>query len=262
MSASYTEKNIRNCLFALGVKKGDCLFVHSGLKGLGKFIPNNDENILEALLNIFLDVLGEKGTIVVPTFNFAFCRGEVFDRKKTPCDGMGAFSEYVRTNKSSCRAGHPFHSVASIGASASAITESMGFSEFSEGSFFDALLHLNCKILFYGVDFVETFVHIAEERAKVPYRYWRTFTGDVIDGEVRDTVIINFYARRIDLKPEPLIDIEKINQYLREKNIITSINMGAGNVSICSANKMVNELIVKFTAEPNFALISGFKHEV
>lgn len=257
MNNTYTEKDIRDCLLALGVKKGDCLFVHSGLKALGKFIPNNDVNSLEALLNVFLDAVGEKGTIVVPTFNFAFCSGEVFDRRKTPCDGMGAFSEYVRTHKNAYRARHPFHSVAAIGASAISISESVGFSEFSEGSFFDALLKLKCKILFYGVSFVETFVHIAEERAKVPYRFWKTFTGDVIDGEARDTVTINFYARRFDLEPEPRVDIEKINQYLREKKIITSTNLGAGSVSICSSNQMVNELIDKFTAEPNFPLIKS-----
>ena len=255
MSNIYTEKDIRNCLLDLGVKKGDCLFVHSGLKALGKFIPNNDANSLESLLNIFLEAVGEKGTIVVPTFNFDFCRGEAFDRKKTPCDGMGAFSEYVRTHKDAYRACHPIHSVAAIGASAIAITESVGFSEFSEGSFFDVLLQLDCKILFYGVSFVESFVHIAEERAKVPYRFWKTFTGDVIDGDKRETVTINFYARRFDLVPEPQVDIEKINQYLRKKIIITCKNLGAGSVSICSSNKMVYELINKFTDEPNFPLI-------
>ena len=255
MKNTYTEKDIRDCLLALGVEKGDCLFVHSGLKALGKFIPNNDVNSLEALLGVFLDVVGERGTIVIPTFNFAFCNGEVFDMRKTPCDGMGAFSEYVRTHKNAHRARHPFHSVAAIGASAITISESVGFSEFSEGSFFDALLQLECKILFYGVSFVETFVHIAEERAKVPYRFWKTFTGDVIYGEARNTITVNFYARKLDLEPEPRVDIEKINQFLREKKIITSSNLGAGSVSICSSNNMVNQLIAKFTAEPQFPLI-------
>lgn len=255
MKIEYTEKDIRDCLFALGVKKGDCLFVHSGLKALGKFIPNNNVSSLEALLNLFLDVVGEKGTVVVPTFNFAFCSGAVYDRKKTPCDGMGAFSEYVRLHKKSLRARHPFHSISAIGGNAIKITDAVGFSEFSEGSFFDVLLQLDSKILFYGVSFVETFLHVAEEKARVPYRFWKTFTGDIIDGELRDTVTINFYARRFDIEPEPRIDIEKINQYLRVKGIISSNNLGAGKVSICNSNQMVNDLIAKFIAEPTFPLM-------
>jgi aminoglycoside 3-N-acetyltransferase len=255
MSNSYTEDDLRQCLEALGVKKGDCLFVHSGLKALGKFTANNKINTLEALLNIFLDIVGEKGTIVVPTFNFAFCSGETFDRSETPSDGMGAFSEYVRKHDQSYRSSHPFHSIAAIGANAFRITESTGFSEFSEGSFFDALLQLKCKVMFYGVSFVETFVHVAEERAKVPYRYWKTFTGDVIDGGLKKTVTINFYARKLDLEPEPQVDIKKINQYLQDNKIIVSENLGDGSVSICNGNIMVSELIKKFIAEPYFPLI-------
>lgn len=257
MNSTYTEKDVRDCLLALGVKKDDCLFIHSGLKSLGKFIPAYDANSLDSLLNVFLDVVGEKGTIVVPTFNFAFCSGEVFDREKTPSVGMGAFSEYVRFHKNAHRTHHPFHSVAAIGGNAIEISESVGFSEFSEGSFFDTLLKLECKVLFYGVSFVETFVHIAEERAKVPYRFWKTFAGDVIDGGKRKTVTINFYARRLDLEPEPRVDVEKINQHLRGKGIIKSINLGSGSVSICDSNQMVNELIEKFSDEPNFPLIKS-----
>ena len=77
MQKTYTEKDIRECLMALGVKRGDCIFIHSALKSLGKFIPNNNLNRLEALLNVFLDLVGEKGTIVVPTFNFSFCNGKI-----------------------------------------------------------------------------------------------------------------------------------------------------------------------------------------
>lgn len=255
MNDTYSEKDIRNCLLALGVEKGDCLFVHSGLRALGKFIPKNEANSLEALLSVLLDAVGERGTIVVPTFNFAFCKGEEFDLSKTPCDGMGAFSEYVRTHKNAFRAQHPFHSVSAIGANAIKISDSVGFSEFSEGSFFDALLQLKCKVLFYGVNFVETFAHIAEERAKVPYRFWKTFTGDVIYGTTKTKATVNFYARKLDLDPEPRVDVEKINQYLRGQKIITSKNLGAGSVSICSSNEMVNHLISKFTDEPLFPLI-------
>lgn len=257
MSDTYTEQEVRECLSALGIKHGDCIFIHSALKSVGRLVPSSGINGLDSLLNILLDVVGEGGTIVVPTFNFAFCRGERFDRNKTPCDGMGVFSEYVRNHTRAYRSNHPFHSVAAIGGNAKAITDSVGFSEFSDGSFFDALLKLDCKILFYGINFVETFVHMAEERAKVPYRSWKTFTGEVVNDGVVESVKVNFYARKFDLEPQPKIDVEKINQYLIERKIITSRNLGLGKVSLCSSRKMVGELIEKFAVEPLFPLVKN-----
>ena len=78
MSNIYSEKDLRTCLRDLGVKKGDCLFVHSALKSLGKFIPDIEQNTLEALFRVLSDEVGENGTIVVPSFNFAFCHGATF----------------------------------------------------------------------------------------------------------------------------------------------------------------------------------------
>jgi len=156
---------------------------------------------------------------VVPSFNFAFCHGATFDIDNTPGEMMGAFSEFVRRHPGSIRTGHPFHSVVSIGKEAKAIADCEGFSEFSDDSFFDKLLKLDCKILFYGIDFVETFVHIAEERTKAPYRFWKTFTGEYVSGEIEKLVTVNFYARRLDAKPVPLVDVNKINVHIMKKTL-------------------------------------------
>jgi aminoglycoside 3-N-acetyltransferase len=256
MNETYSENDLRTCLRKLGVKKGDCLFVHSALKSLGKFSPDTEENTLEALFRVLSDEVGEDGTIVVPSFNFAFCNGATFDIDNTPGDGMGAFSEFVRTRPDAIRTKHPFHSVASIGRNAKAIADCESFSEFSDGSFFDKLLKLDSKILFFGIDFVETFVHIAEERAEVPYRFWKTFTGKCISNEAEETLTFNFYARHFDADPVPTVDVDKINKYLREKDIILSKPLGSGRVSICNSVEMVGELTRKFSEDPLFPLMN------
>jgi aminoglycoside 3-N-acetyltransferase len=210
--------------------------------------------MLEQLLNVFIGEIGEDGTIVVPTFNFDFCVGSPFDINNTPGDGMGAFSEYVRTRLNAHRTSHPFHSVAAIGANAKTIADTEGYSEFSDDSFFDILLKLDCKILYFGVEFVTTFLHIAEERERVPYRFWKTFTGRVISGESQNEVTINFYARKLDFEPEPLIDIHRISQYLREKGIIRSRTLGSGTVSICDSTEFVGEVRRSLKSDPLFLL--------
>ena len=115
MKDSYSDAELKSCLQSLGVEKGDCLFVHSSLKRLGKFVPALGQGDLDALLDIFLDTIGEAGTLVVPTFNFGFCKGQPFDRQNTPSDGMGAFSEYIRRQPPALRSQHPFQCVSAIG---------------------------------------------------------------------------------------------------------------------------------------------------
>ena len=255
MATSYDNNDVIQCLMNLEISSGDCIFLHTALRSLGDFINLTSDNKLLSLLNIFLNSVGSLGTIVVPTFNFSFCKGEPFDIDLTPCDGMGAFSEFVRTDVRSHRSKHPFHSVAAIGRNSQLIASSIGYSEFSEGSFFDQLLHLKTKIVFFGIPFVGTFVHLAEERAKVPYRHWKTFSGDFKDGEKIEKKLFNFYARNLGIKPEPRVDRDEINVYLRETGIIKSVKLGEGEVSVCDSGEMVAELIRKFTSDPTFALV-------
>ena len=61
---------------------------------------------------------------------------------------------------------------------------------------------MKTKIVFFGIPFVATFVHLAEERAKVPYRYWKTFSGNFKDGEKIENKLFNFYARNLEIEPE------------------------------------------------------------
>ena len=69
------------------------------------------------------------------------------------------------------------------------------------------MLQKNCKILFLGDSFTETFFHIAEEKAKVPYRFWKTFKGNLIKNSVKNKIEIQYYARSLEIKPKPYFNI-------------------------------------------------------
>jgi aminoglycoside 3-N-acetyltransferase len=251
---TYSEAQLAACLKTLGVAKGDCLFIHAALKSLGKFTPQREGDAFGALLAVLLDAVGQDGTVVVPTFNFGFCQGQPFDRQNTPGEGMGAFSEFIRRHPSALRSRHPFQCVAAIGRLAAEIADARGRSAFAPGGAFDLMLHRKCKILFFGVYFVETFVHVAEERADVPYRFWKTFTADYIDAGVSNRIAVDFFARKLDLVPEPAIDNHKLGRLLREKGIISSTSLGSGEVSICDATVMVDELTERLKQTPSYAL--------
>ena len=81
---------------------------------------------------------------------------------------MGAFSEFIRLKSGSERSKRLLFIQYLAGEVMLISISVMGEkSEFSPGSSFDILLQKNAKIIFSGTsDFVETFVHLAEESGR------------------------------------------------------------------------------------------------
>jgi aminoglycoside N3'-acetyltransferase len=65
---------------------------------------------------------------------------------------------------------------------------------------------------------------------------------------------VNFYARNLDLQPEPRLDVARIGNYLRVQGLMKTTNLGYGNVSICDANMIVDHLMRILKATPTFFL--------
>jgi hypothetical protein len=97
-------------------------------------------------------------------------------------------------------------------------------------------------------------VHVAEERAQVGYRFWKSFTADLIDHGVRATRTVDFYARDINLIPEPEIDNDKLGRHFFKNGIMRREPLGSGYVSLADANTVVNDLTKRFAADNRFAL--------
>lgn len=60
-----TDKDIGRGLREVGLKAGDVVLVHSAMRTFGQ-VEGGADTVVAALL----DVLGERGTLVVPTFTF------------------------------------------------------------------------------------------------------------------------------------------------------------------------------------------------
>jgi len=107
-----TLKRIHEELRALGVEKGDCLFVHSSFKSLGKI-----EGGAKTLIDAFLSYLGEDGTLLFPGFSWDSVTREnpVFDYYQTPTC-VGYLPEYFRTQvQGVVRSMHGTHSCCAVG---------------------------------------------------------------------------------------------------------------------------------------------------
>ncbi|EOD6824856.1 aminoglycoside 3-N-acetyltransferase [Campylobacter upsaliensis] len=78
----YSKKDFYEALKSVGIGRGDCICVHTELFNLGIALVGREE-FLGILLEVFKELLGENGTLIMPTFTYDFCNGRDFDKKIT-----------------------------------------------------------------------------------------------------------------------------------------------------------------------------------
>ncbi len=197
-----TQQQVTTCLKALGIVPGDGLLVHSAVQFLGRPVGG-----LKMYLDAIQEVIGPDGTLIVPTFNFGFARGESFDPLSTPSQGMGAFSELVRQLPEAQRTTHPLQSIAVVGRYAYDLASRDTASAFDPGSAFERMLELDFKLLLLGADSrAVSMFHYCEQRANVPYRYWKDFTGPVRTPSGWQTRTYRMFVRDLELNPQLTLD--------------------------------------------------------
>ena len=69
-----------------GISKGDSVWVASDMTALiYTCMENDDDTDLNVLIDSIIEILGPEGTLLIPVFNWDFCKGKPFDIRKTPC---------------------------------------------------------------------------------------------------------------------------------------------------------------------------------
>lgn len=183
---------------ALGLCKGDTVFVHSSIDQLNLGFP------FYRVLPLMEDLVGAGGTLLFPTYprlsSYEFLRrGEVFDIKKSP-SYTGILSEVARRRANSVRSLHPTKSVCAIGAAAEELTCDHQKSPYPYdcSSPYFKLTELGGKIVGLGVSTANlSFVHCVDDALKddfpvQPY-HAQLFAATCING-AGTKVIVETYA--------------------------------------------------------------------
>lgn len=228
-----TQAQVVESLAAVAIGTGEGVLVHAAIQYLGK-----PEGGVDMYREAFESVLGAEGTLAVPTFNFGFARGQVFDRANTPSDQMGVFAEHIRSLPQALRSPHPLQSVAVIGRHAQDIAERDTPSAFDAGSAFERMLDLDFEMVLLGASIqVASIVHYSEQKARVPYRYWKTFEGTVFrSGEPR-TATCRMFAR--DLALDPRRDFGSVQRLLEARGLWRQVKLNYGTVAACRLREVV-----------------------
>jgi len=227
------QSQVVDSLISLGISPGDGLLVHSAVQFLGRPVGG-----LGMYLNAIFAVINPGGTMVVPTFNFGFARGEPYDPAETPSQGMGAFSEYVRRLPAARRTSHPMQSVAVIGRYADDLASRDTLSAFDPGSAFERMLELNFKLLLLGADSrAISMFHYCEQRASVPYRYWKEFSGKVRTQAGWEDCAYHMFVRDLELEPE--LTLDPVVERMQQRGEWRSTPLNYGQITSCSLRDFV-----------------------
>jgi aminoglycoside 3-N-acetyltransferase len=105
-------------------------------------------------------------------------------------------------------------------------------SAFDAGSAFERMLELDFNLLLLGADVqAVSMVHYSEQRAGVPYRYWKDFTGQVKTSSGWQVRTYKMFAR--DLVIDPQLDLHPIQALLEQRGQWHSQPVNYGRVACC-----------------------------
>jgi len=120
-------------------------------------------------------------TFLVSTFNFDFPKNKLFDVRSTPGQ-TGAFGNILLKKFPCLRTKDVFYSFVTFGKNSSFFLDGEYFSSTGEGSIFAKLIENNAIVISIGHHWIKaaSFVHHAEDKANVPYRYNKKFSGEIV----------------------------------------------------------------------------------
>jgi aminoglycoside 3-N-acetyltransferase len=183
----WTRQLLSRHIRALGVRQGDAVMVHAGMRSVGPLV-NGPDTLIDALL----DVVGPNGTLLCYV-NWEQQYEDALDENGHLPDSLkpdippfdparsrasrdhGAFAEFVRTTPGAERSQNPGASIVAIGKQATWFTADHPLDYgYGPGSPFAKLVAAAGQILLIGAPFdTISLLHHAEHLAQVPGKHIR-----------------------------------------------------------------------------------------
>lgn len=190
-----SQKEIVDGLLEAGLNAGDVVLVHSAMRTFGPITGGAD-----TVVDAFVEVIGERGTLVVPTFTFAHEAEDdpIIDPANDPSE-MGIITETLRRRSGALRSTAYRHSFAALGRRARVITEvDPALPSFDLRSSFGVMLALGTQVVMLGMTYASsTSHHFAELVCDVPYRHTIDLQVKVRrpDGSVVDQPMVDYQPK-------------------------------------------------------------------
>jgi aminoglycoside 3-N-acetyltransferase len=186
----------------LPIKKNEINFIASDLRRLAiKAYKNKDKFDVNKIIDLILDKIGSRGTLMLPTYNWDFCNKKIFDMTNTKSQ-TGMLSQKALDREEFIRTKHPIYSFAVCGKEKDTLSKFENTHSFGVNTPFDYLHKSNVKTILLDVSYQRsfTFVHHVEKIEAVSYRFLKSFTGKYVDEDnITSMRTYYMYVRNLDM---------------------------------------------------------------
>lgn len=206
------------------IKKGDVLLVSSDITqlilnlcgGMKNFNKKKARETGNNIIDTLQELVGESGTLLFPTYNWGWCKGETFIYEKT-LGKTGALGNYALKRSDFFRTKHPIYSFAVWGKDKDFLVSLENKDSFGKDSPFEYLFKKKAKNLFIDTSDFYTFTHFVEESVGVSYRFVKSFKSKYIKNNITKECIYNMYVRDLNVNFEVNFDLLNL---LENKNCL------------------------------------------
>lgn len=252
-----TFENLKDALREGGLRRGDTVLLHADVSALGLTEAGLDrEAILQFYLQAFRDVLGDGGTLCMCTSFEDYGRyAAPFVLENSP-SRLGAFSEFLRTQKGTVRSMHPIVSVSSNGSLAEAISGGAHFEGFGYASPWGRLHRLDAKLATLGMghypEMGMTFLHYIERMYGVPYQYTKIYDAPVFAAGERQSGPFTMSVRFLDYGIA--YDTNRFKTDLAAAGVGRTVPVGGNSLFVTSAKAAFDLGVEKLNADRYYFL--------
>lgn len=243
--------NYKNFVKSIGIKKNDKIMINSNFLKIMILAKKKKKNFdLIKLIDAFLNFLGNNGTLFIPAYSWDFIKKKSFTYEKTKSIS-GSISNILINNKRFLRTSNPIFSFFVAGKDKKKICSMQHKDSFSLKSPFGYLIKNKGKNLFFDIDYKDsfTFVHLAEQKVKVNYRFKKKFSGYIFKNSKKIKNTTSMYSRKLEMGVKGTKIDEKLDKILIKNNSLTKKKISGINCQIININKAFKIMIDDLKSE-------------
>lgn len=227
------------------------ILIHTDILKIGIIdrIKSREEICLD-YVRVLRDVFVDR-ELLIPTFNYDFCRDGVYDVDKSKGQ-IGAFSTYMTEHYPHLRTLTPVFNFCLFGADS--FSRRQIINPFGADSVFAQLHARKGTVAFLGAGFeANTFLHFVEESAQIEYRYIKVFEGEIIESGKRTPWKID-YRVRPQVEGAAEYDWRRILKDLEKARILKKASVGHGSLLWYNTGELFDFWISKIRNDPLYLL--------
>ena len=244
---------------SMKIKKNDNIIFHSNMAGIYQFYKKSQvKEVNKYFLEILIEYIGKKGTILFPAYNFDFARGKIYNKLTSPSE-VGSFSNYLLKKFPKHRSLEPIFNHFVFGKLKEKIFKGETNEAFGDESIFNLMYKKNFKIIcFCCPPRRMTFLHFIERKMCVSYRFHKYFKSKIKMNNRNKPFVLKYYAGKKGQDYE--IKNESIHNLFKNKKNF-KINFGKFSCYHTNALKLFT-LSSKKINKNNRYLINGKPNDI